>query len=278
MYHQKRVGRRYDDPLTRISWQEFEQLLATYYAAQGYRVEHVGTGGSSTKFDGGIDLKLYRDNQYLIVQCKHWNVFQVTHNPVHELLGVMLTQHATGAIVITSGEFSRAARVAAAEEPRVTLIDGMKLREMLGPIAGLFVPSESGAVHMNVGGKLGGAEVNVPGYRSSRRRQPRSRNPLPGVAFAIVIGLVAYVAIMHTIKGIAPKTISLQAPSGAPPLSFAPPVAGAPSMAVATAVASAVPAPKDQVTHMTAAQQREWQRKNDEAMRILEKTTPTLER
>lgn len=277
MYQHKKVSQRYSDSLAQISWQEFEQLLATYYAAQGYRVEHVGTGGSSTKFDGGIDLKLYRDDQYLIVQCKHWNVFQVTHNPVHELLGVMLTQHATGAIVITSGEFSRAARVAAAEEPRVTLIDGTKLREMLGPIAGLFVPRESGHAHTSPGGKFASVEANFADYRSSRSRRSRARNPLPGLAFAIAIGLVAYAAIMHTIKGLAPKTVSLQAPGGASPL-FAPPVAGAPIMAVATAAASAMPAPKDRVTHMTAAQQREWQRKNDEAMRILEKTTPTLAR
>ena len=278
MYQHKKVSRRYSDSLAQISWQEFEQLLATYYTAQGYRVEHVGTGGSSTKFDGGIDLKLYRDDQYLIVQCKHWNVFQVTHNPVHELLGVMLTQHATGAIVITSGEFSRAARVAAAEEPRVTLIDGTKLREMLGPIAGLFMPSESGHVHTSVGGKLGSAESNFSGYRSSRSRRPRSRNPLAGLTFAIVMGLVGYAVIMHTIKGLAPKTVSLQAPSGVAPLSSAKPVAGAPIMAVAPAVASAMPVPKDQVTHMTAAQQHEWQRKNDEAMKILDKTTPALAR
>jgi restriction system protein len=278
MYHQKKVSQRCNDPLTRISWQNFERLLATYYAGQGYRVEHVGTGGLGMQFDGGIDLKLYRDDQYLIVQCKHWNVRQVTHNPVHELLGVMLTQHATGAIVITSGEFTKAAKAAATKESRVTLIDGAALREMLGPIAGMFAPDE--ADNANAGGRrgFGDTAANPSGYRPNRSRRSRSRNPLPGMAFAIVVGVIGYAVLMHTIKGLVPKPLVQPAVVIAPSPSFVRPVVRAP---VATFVAAPVPVTppsKYQVTHMTAAEQREWQRKNDEAMKILEKTTPALAR
>src|SRR3546814_5441013 len=99
-----------------------------------YDVEHTGTGASGTKFDGGIDLKLRRGAEYVLVEAKHWNAFQVPHNVVHQLLGVMVNQGATGAIVVTSGEFTKAAIEAATRHGHVQLIDGAELRQMLGPI------------------------------------------------------------------------------------------------------------------------------------------------
>jgi restriction system protein len=109
----KLVRRRRDDALTRIGWDRLETLLAEHYRREGYAVEHVGTGGSRRRFDGGIDLKLRRADEYILVQSKHWNAYQVTHNAVHELLGIMVNQSATGAILVTSGEFTRAAAEAA---------------------------------------------------------------------------------------------------------------------------------------------------------------------
>ena len=103
-YRQNR--QRFDDWLSRLEPTKFEALLADYFRDQGYRVEHVGAAALGRRFDGGIDLKLYQGNDYIIVQCKNWNAMQVTHNAVHELLGVMLTQRATGAVVVTSGEFT----------------------------------------------------------------------------------------------------------------------------------------------------------------------------
>ncbi|KAF1007846.1 MAG: hypothetical protein GAK28_01322 [Luteibacter sp.] len=35
---------RQDDALTRVSWQEFERLVAEHFRQQGYEVEHTGTG------------------------------------------------------------------------------------------------------------------------------------------------------------------------------------------------------------------------------------------
>lgn len=84
----KNVRNRWDDSLSRVGWDKLETLLADYYRGQGYRVEHVGTGGTSNSFDGGIDLKLFKDNEFIVVQCKHWNTKQVTHNAMHELLGI----------------------------------------------------------------------------------------------------------------------------------------------------------------------------------------------
>jgi hypothetical protein len=128
----KNVRQRRKDALAHVTWQQFESLLAACYRQQGFAVEHVGTGASGLESDGGIDLKLRRGDEYLVVQCKHWNAKQVTHNAMHELLGVMLTEGATGAILITSGEFTRAALQKAHGFPQISMIDGDAVRELLG--------------------------------------------------------------------------------------------------------------------------------------------------
>lgn len=129
----KNVRNRRDDALTRVDWDRLETMLADYYRAQGWSVDHVGTGASRARFDGGIDLKLRKDGEYVLVQCKHWNAKQVAHNAVHELLGIKINESATGAVVITSGEFTQAAKDAAVRQGHVQLIDGDALRAMLGP-------------------------------------------------------------------------------------------------------------------------------------------------
>ena len=78
---------RHDDALTRVSWQEFERLIAEHFRQLGYEVEHTGTGDGTNRTDGGIDLKLRRDQETILVQCKHWTAFQVPHNAVHVTIG-----------------------------------------------------------------------------------------------------------------------------------------------------------------------------------------------
>ena len=130
----KRVSQRRNDALSRVGWEQLESLLANYYRGRGYQVEEVGTGATGAKFDGGIDLKLRKHDEYILVQCKHWNAMKVTHNAVHELLGIMVNQGATGAILVSSGEFSKAAIEAATRQDHVQLIDGEELRAMIGPV------------------------------------------------------------------------------------------------------------------------------------------------
>ncbi len=134
MYGLKRVRQRRDDALSRVAWDQLESLLAIYYRGQGYQVEAVGTGATGARFDGGIDLKLRKDSEYILVQCKHWNAMKVPHNVVHELLGIMVNQGATGAILVSSGEFSKAAIEAATRQGHVQLVDGEELRAMIGPV------------------------------------------------------------------------------------------------------------------------------------------------
>jgi hypothetical protein len=127
------VRHRHDDALSRITWAAFENMVADHFRTQGYRVEHERAGGIA-RTDTGIDLKLYRDQEIIAVQCKHWNSFQVPHHDVHQLIRVMHTAGATGAIVITSGEFTAEAIEVAAKFRHVRLIDGKAVRAMLGPI------------------------------------------------------------------------------------------------------------------------------------------------
>lgn len=127
----KHVSRRHNDALTKIRWDRLERLLAEHYQAQGYEVDHVGTGGAGGRFDGGIDLKLRRGGEYIVVQVKHWNAYQVPHNDVHQLIGLMVNEGATGAILITSGEFTKAAIEAGTRHGHVQLVDGRELRELL---------------------------------------------------------------------------------------------------------------------------------------------------
>ena len=53
MHGLKRVKNRREDGVSAIPWDRLEALLAEYYAGQGYHVEHVGTGGTAKRFDGG---------------------------------------------------------------------------------------------------------------------------------------------------------------------------------------------------------------------------------
>lgn len=139
----KPVHNRRKDALSRLGWDRLELLLGEYFRAQGYQVEHVGTANGKHRFDGGIDLKLRKDGAYVLVQCKHWNAYQVPHNVVHELLGLMVNEGASAAMVVTSGEFTRAAHEAAQRRGSVQLIDGDELRQWLGPLSEPQSPGQS---------------------------------------------------------------------------------------------------------------------------------------
>lgn len=248
----KNVNQRHDDALSRIGWAELEQLLAAHYREVGWWVEHVGTGGTGARFDGGVDLRIRRDGEFVLVQCKHWNAKQVPHNAVHELLGVMVNEGATGAILVSSGEFTRAAIDAAQRHGHVKLIDGAALRTMLGPL-----PEPS-------------TQAPAPPARPAATRSPVAGSQanrwlwlialLCAIAFAFIVR-----AILERTADTAVESQVENAPSVQPTIIvYAPqPVAAAPEV---------TPAPRPQ----TEAEIRELQRKADEAMRVIEDSTPEM--
>lgn len=273
----KDVSNRRTDSLTYVSWDQLEAMLAVYYRSKGYRVDHVGTGGSGTQFDGGIDLKLYKDDAYIVVQCKHWNAKQVTHNSLHELLGVMITQGATGAILVTSGEFSRFAIESASKAGNVQLVDGDALREMLGELP------ELESVVPDAGKRIQG------GGRGQRRRGVIGHAMDAGlgiVLLKLVVGLIILLVMTNQIESIR----RLLQPGAAQPAVV--PVSG--SVADADLLRSPRRAAPEVIDHFTgtvievrpteiaayrpptAEEQRESKRQADEAIRILESSTPEM--
>lgn len=251
----KNVRNRRDDALTRVGWDQLETMLADYYRGQGWNVDHVGTGGSRTRFDGGIDLKLRKDNEYVLVQCKHWNAKQVAHNAVHELLGIKVNENATGAIVITSGEFTQAAHEAATRQGHVQLIDGDSLRAMLGSQLGVLASTQPPPL-----------PKATPYYRK-RKEMSAGRRSL------LLFGSLMFAALMlygffRLTYGFMSRPIDVTLPQRIvlrPQKTPAPYVAPQQPASETTAEAPARAEPA-----MTDAELEEWKRKNAESMRILE--------
>lgn len=129
---QKRWGRRLLDRQTgassirELGWKDFERLLAEAFRRQGYSVEHLGGAGP----DGGVDLRLRRSGETLLVQCKQWRTWKVGVKTVRELYGVVASEDATGGIVVTSGEFTADA-IEFAHKISIRLIPGSQLAAMI---------------------------------------------------------------------------------------------------------------------------------------------------
>lgn len=304
----KNVRRRHTDALTQVRWDRLEAMLADYYRAQGYAVDHCGTGNTRSRFDGGIDLKLRRDGAYLLVQCKHWNAKQVPHNDVHQLIGLMVNEGATGAILVTSGEFTRAAVEAAVKHGHVQLVDGDDLRGMLGPLpdsvaGGWVAPGGAGMpaalahrAATTVGERLLSAledRIRHSGGRGRGRRNWGSRLASAGLGWLLWKFIAA--AVIALVLGVVLRAVL--APLQPPPRPVVVPQAGGQELLPVPSVqrgraalplsASVQPGyggvvdddarrPSGVQREQSAAEIRESQRKADEAMRVLAPTTPEM--
>lgn len=266
----KRVSERWTDALSRVGWDDFERRVGAYYAGQGFRVEHSGTGSGSGRTDGGIDLKLYKDDAFIVVQCKHWNVLQVPHNPVHELIGVMHTAGATGAILVTSGEFTRAAIDSAGRFPGITLVDGAAVREMIGAIDDVMLQS-TGLVTVSPS-----ADGEAPRQRALRSTKPKD---VAMFAIALVATVASLVIYTHLIRKAAIPSrqadpVSQQVPAN--PWRASVVATRAPTRPAPVTDAAGHPVARGN-TPRTPEELKTWERQNAESMKILEKTTPVLQ-
>ena len=266
----KRVRNRRSDALSQMTWQALETLLAVHYRGQGYAVEHVGTAASGSRYDGGIDLKLRRGDEYVIVECKHWNARQVPHNVVHQLLGIMVNEGATGAIVVSSGEFTERAKEAAARRGEVQLVDGDALRAMLGPLPTPEPEPASGWRNVD--------PTEMRSWRGARGVSLGRTLAVAGIGLATVLALVF---VLRAAIGLRQAEI-LRREARAAQTIAAPAIAPRPRVAApAKPLAAPVPPPtapgppKIQLG-MTEAEKAEWNRKNAESMKIIEKTTPEM--
>lgn len=296
MWGLKKVKVRRSDALTQVSWQDLESLLAEHYRSQGYQVEHCGTGRGGSRFDGGIDLKMRRGDDYVLVQAKHWGARQVPHNAVHELLGLMVNERATGAVLVTSGEFTRAAIEAAKRHGHVQLIDGEDLRTMLGGWTRSHVSTSTASdpdprwkrgaldVSRHVGERLliaaeEGLRSGAPVRHARAAASQALSAMLIKLAMAIVLCVVLVAGGAYAINGIFSNTADRMTrsaaarPSGTPPAPQAHPRVDSPLRPSADAPMSIDPTPEPEPT---AAELREQKRRADEAIKVIEANTPEM--
>lgn len=110
------------ESLRRSTWQDFERIVGEIYRRKGYAVLETGKGGA----DGGVDLKLSKEGEVWLVQCKRWSREQVGVALVRELLGVVASEKATGGILITTSVFTPDAEAFARRNP-IRLVSGKEL-------------------------------------------------------------------------------------------------------------------------------------------------------
>jgi len=109
-----------------LSWQQFEQLVGEAYRRQGYLVSETGGGGA----DGGVDIILESNSEKILVQCKRWKTQSVGVDKVRELFGVMTAENAAGCILVSTGNFTNAAKSFAEGKP-IELVNGDKLAKLV---------------------------------------------------------------------------------------------------------------------------------------------------
>ena len=109
-----------------LSWKQFEELVAEAYRRQGFRVIENASGGA----DGGVDIRLVKNGETHLVQCKQWRSNKVGVNIVREMFGVMTAQKVASVIIVTSGHFTREAQDFAAGKP-IQLVDGPQLADLI---------------------------------------------------------------------------------------------------------------------------------------------------
>ncbi|MDQ1546395.1 MAG: restriction system protein [Actinomycetota bacterium] len=108
-----------------LSSSEFEWLVGELMRREGWQVTETGRDGEP---DGNIDLRVVRDEQTRLVQCKRWESWAVGVNEVRKLAGTLMREGLSGAsgTLVTLSSFSEQA-IAEAREIGVELVDGRAL-------------------------------------------------------------------------------------------------------------------------------------------------------
>lgn len=118
------------ESIRELSWPAFEQLVCEGYRRKGFVAQTVG----SSSGDGGVDVELHSGGRRVLVQCKQWRAFKVGVATIREMLGVVVSQRASGGIVVTSGRFTQEARRFAESNPLIELVDGPELARLIGGV------------------------------------------------------------------------------------------------------------------------------------------------
>ena len=92
--------------IDRMTGVEFERYLVKLFKGLGYKVNHVGEGGS----DFGADLIVVRDKIKVAVQAKNYDSNRVGNDAVQQAIAGASYYHCEMAMVVTNSTFTRAAK------------------------------------------------------------------------------------------------------------------------------------------------------------------------
>lgn len=140
------AGTRTKEEMRALGWDEFEELIEAHYRSRGFSVQREGGAGP----DGGVDVRIEKDGETYLVQCKQWRERQVGVKVVRELLGVVAREQATGGqatggIVVTAGSFTPdAEEFAKPSQVAMELVDGDRLEGMMCDLPGQQASSAEG--------------------------------------------------------------------------------------------------------------------------------------
>jgi len=112
-----------------LNWREFEELVAEAFRRKGYFVLENPEKGP----DGGVDIRLRKGGNLILVQCKHWKSGKVGVKTVRELYGVMAAKQAYAGIIVTFGTFTEDAKKFATGKS-IELISGNQLLKLISSV------------------------------------------------------------------------------------------------------------------------------------------------
>jgi restriction system protein len=116
---------------------QFESEIAKMFEALGYKTEVVGGAN-----DGGIDVVARRDGKKYFIQCKKFITREATPHDVRDFLGAItnINNPADRGYFVTTNKFTLMAEKTAEGNPRIELIDGLKLVQYYRMAYGKAVP------------------------------------------------------------------------------------------------------------------------------------------
>jgi len=117
------------DAIRGMDWQNFELLVAEGFRRLGYTVDNQGWYFPNSR----VHITLQKGGERTLVDCRDWQAAQVGLPPVRELYKTLNSEHADGALLVTSGSFTLDAEAFARDKP-IGLIDGPALLELVATV------------------------------------------------------------------------------------------------------------------------------------------------
>lgn len=249
------------DALRRIDRAKLQGLLVAYYRELGWWVERA-TG--DTGFDHAVWV-LKRDRDVLLLDCRHWDGAHRPQDAVSSLVRELEQAGANGGILLDTKPFTPADHEAANRHGHVRLIDARDLDGMLG-----VLPEQRGQADPFV------PPLPVPEVARPRPRAVRTARR--GNAMWWLIALGCLVVFVLLVRALLARTADTALPPHEPRRTATESRSATDGDRPAPVVQIApvrVPAPIRSHA-MPDATTVDGDRRSEEAMRLIEESTPEL--